>query len=101
VLERPRPETPPEAEAGAPTPAEPKGRGGRPAKPPAAARAKKATGRTVYVPDDLWERVIVQAHRRRMTYSDYVCLLLDRHVPDHRVVRSGAAATAEPAEDAA
>lgn len=58
--------------------------------------AKRIKGRTVYIPDDLFERIIVQAHRRDVTISDYVCLLLERHVPDHRVVRSGVAA--QPAE---
>jgi hypothetical protein len=56
---------------------------------PAARAAKRIKGRTVYISDDLFERIIVQAHRRDVTISDYICLLLDRHVPDHRVVRSG------------
>jgi hypothetical protein len=51
-----------------------------------AARAARRTGRTVYIPDDLWERVIVQSHRRRMTCSDYIAGILERNVPDHRRV---------------
>jgi hypothetical protein len=54
--------------------------------------AKKIKGRTIYLPDDLFERILVQAHRRNKTISEYVTALLDRQVPDHRIVR------AEPAE---
>ena len=79
-----------------------KGRGGAAAPkavaPRAARTAKRIKGRTIYIGDDLFERIIVQAHRRNVTISDYVCLLLDRHVPDHRVVRSGPAATPDPGE---
>jgi hypothetical protein len=76
----------------------PKGRGGAPApkarQTPPARAAKRIKGRTVYIADDLFERIIVQAHRRDVTISDYICLLLDRHVPDHRVVRSGSSSSA-------
>jgi hypothetical protein len=95
VLERaaqPRPE-PPDVDEADPSPA--KGRGVAPpaAKGAKSARAsKRVTGRTVYLSDDLYERIIVQAHRRRMTNSDYIASLLDRHVPDHRVIRSGGSA---------
>jgi hypothetical protein len=41
-------------------------------------------GRTIYLHDDLFERILVQAHRRDKNISDYVSWLLDRHVPDHR-----------------
>jgi len=99
VLERApqlRPETADEPD-GAAEPA-PKGRGtasaAKTSRAPAARTAKRIKGRTVYIADDLFERIIVQAHRRDVTISDYVCLLLDRHVPDHRVVRSGPSASA-------
>jgi hypothetical protein len=32
--------------------------------------------------------LIVQAHRRNRTISEYVAAILDRQVPDHRVVRA-------------
>jgi len=47
-------------------------------------QAKKVKGRTIYLPDDLFERLLVQSHRRSMTISDYVAWVLDRQVPDHR-----------------
>jgi hypothetical protein len=105
VLERaPQPKTEPtktepaaESEA-VPQDAGPKGRGAAPLpktrQAPPARAAKRIKGRTVYIADDLFERIIVQAHRRDVTISDYICLLLDRHVPDHRVVRSGATSAA-------
>ena len=109
VLERaqpPRPERSPEPPDEPAAEAGPKGRGGAPspakaAAPRAARTAKRIKGRTIYIGDDLFERIIVQAHRRNVTISDYVCLLLDRHVPDHRVVRSGPAAMPEPGESEA
>jgi len=42
------------------------------------------------LPDDLFERLLVRSHRRDKPISEYVTALLDRHVPDHRVVRSSA-----------
>jgi hypothetical protein len=84
------PETPTAAE---PVEAEPssasKGRGAAPRRNRSAeARAaKRIKGRTIYIPDDLFERIIVQAHRRDRTISEYVVAILDRQVPDHRVVR--------------
>ncbi len=50
--------------------------------------AKRIKGRTVYLPDDLFERILVQAHRRNRTISEYVAAILDRQVPDHRTVRA-------------
>ena len=61
-----------------------KGRGLAPKKP---RPAKRVTGRTIYIPDDVWERIIVQSHRRNRTMSEYVVSILERQVPDHRVVR--------------
>src|SRR4051794_23098934 len=49
--------------------------------------AKGFKGRTVYMPDDLFERVLVQAHRRDKTISEYVVMVLERGVPDHRAPR--------------
>ena len=50
--------------------------------------AKKIKGRTIYLPDDLFERILVQAHRRDRTISEYVTMILDRQVPDHRTARA-------------
>jgi hypothetical protein len=94
VLERsqpPKTESPDDTE---PTPVETsKGRGvgsaPKASRTPVAKTAKRVKGRTVYMPDDLFERILVQAHRRDLTISDYCCLLLDRHVPDHRSIRAG------------
>jgi hypothetical protein len=102
-LERPtRPDQAdePETSAEAVEP-EPKGRGDQPKKSKAAElaalrAARKREGRTVYIPDELYERIIVQAKRRKKTMSEYVVAILDRQVPDHRVVR-GKAAEAEVA----
>jgi hypothetical protein len=58
---------------------------------PAGKATKKAKGRTIYLTDDLFERIIVQAHRRDKTISEYVAMILDRHVPDHRMVRADTA----------
>ena len=70
---------------------EPKGRGATPAKKPKPAEArvaKRIKGRTVYIPDDLFERILVQSHRRNKTISEYITAILERQVPDHRVVRA-------------
>jgi hypothetical protein len=99
VLERApqlRDESPVDPEP-SPTEASSKGRGPAPVaklnRATAARTAKRIKGRTIYIPDDLFERIIVQAHRRDLTISDYCVLLLERHVPDHR--RIGPASTAE------
>jgi hypothetical protein len=72
-----------------------RGRGAAPKKTRAvdARTAKRIRGRTIYLPDDLFERILVQAHRRDRTISEYVAGILERQVPDHRVAR------AEPAGD--
>ncbi|MBV8078640.1 MAG: hypothetical protein JO284_19690 [Planctomycetaceae bacterium] len=57
---------------------------------PAGKAAKKPKGRTVYLSDDLFERILVQAHRRDKTISEYVSMILERQVPDHRTVRADA-----------
>lgn len=61
-----------------------KGRG--PRRAPAPKPARKIKGRTIYLPDDLFERIMVQAHRRDKTISEYVTMILERQVPDHRTV---------------
>src|ERR1035438_3904843 len=33
---------------------------------------KRIKGHTIYLPDDLFERILVAAHRREKTISDYV-----------------------------
>lgn len=63
-----------------------KGRGGRKSQPPASRAAKKITGHTIYMPDDLFERIMVQAHRRKRKISEYVTAILERQVPDHRTI---------------
>jgi hypothetical protein len=50
--------------------------------------ARRIKGRTIYLPDDLFERILVQAHRRDRTISEYVAGILDRQVPDHRTTRT-------------
>ena len=72
---------------GAPHPAEVKASAPRKGKP-VAVGARKVRGRTVYIPDDLFERIIVQAHRKDRTISEYVVAILERQVPDHRLVRT-------------
>lgn len=49
-----------------------------------ARKAKRIKGRTIYLPDDLFERILVQAHRRGRTISEYVAAVMDRSIPDHR-----------------
>ncbi len=67
-----------------------RGRGVAPKKPRAvdARTAKRIRGRTIYLPDDLFERILVQAHRRDRTISEYVAGILERQVPDHRIARA-------------
>jgi hypothetical protein len=43
--------------------------------------------RKIYLPDNLFERIIVQAHRQHKTISEYVAAVLDAEVSDHRTVR--------------
>jgi hypothetical protein len=74
-------------------PANGKGRGRRPADPSRKAQAtpktaKKMKGRTIYLPDDLFERVVVQSLRRGRTISEYVQTILERQVPDHRTIQA-------------
>src|SRR4051794_27885785 len=67
-----------------------KGRGAAKATPraPSAKPAKKAKGRTIYLDDALFERVVVQSLRRGKTISEYVAAILERQVPDHRTIRA-------------
>jgi hypothetical protein len=75
-----------------------RGRGATARKPKTAdtRTAKRVKARTIHLHDDLFERIIVQAHRRNRTISEYVASILDRQVPDHRVIRG-----AEPSADVA
>jgi hypothetical protein len=45
-------------------------------------------GRTIYLPDDLFERVVVQSLRRGRTISEHVQAILERQVPDHRTIQA-------------
>jgi hypothetical protein len=60
--------------------------------------SKRVKGRTIYMGDDLYERILVQAHRKDLTISEYVCQLCERHVPDHRTIRNGMNITTEQGE---
>lgn len=75
--------------------ATPKGRGAAPKKPKGieARTARRIKGRTIYLPDDLFERILVQAHRRGRTISEYVTGVLERQVPDYRTLRVDPAET--------
>jgi hypothetical protein len=110
VLERSTPPNPPTAldpeGSEAPVPGETadvetsgssRGRGAtsRKARAVDARAAKRIKGRTIYLPDDLFERILVQAHRRDRTISEYVAAILERQVPDHRTVRAEPAGEAE------
>jgi hypothetical protein len=109
LLERAPLESPPvdleETEASGPVdlpdvePMAARGRGAVPrkAKTADARAAKRIKGRTIYIPDDLFERIIVQAHRRNRTISEYVVSILDRQVPDHRVIRGAESSSADVA----
>jgi hypothetical protein len=57
--------------------------------------AKRVTGHTIYLPDDLFERILVQSHRRKKNISDYVTGILERHVPDYRTSRVESAGDTE------
>jgi hypothetical protein len=79
----------PSAEPGDDQAAEARGRGVTAPKKGRAADAKpgkKPKARTIYLDDGLFERILVQSHRRDRTISEYVAGILDRQVPDHRVV---------------
>ena len=75
----------PDAEAGSS-----KGRGAvaaRKAKGVDAKAARRIKPRTIHLPDDLFERILVQSHRRGRTISEYVTGILERQVPDYRTLR--------------
>jgi hypothetical protein len=55
-------------------------------------KPQKPRARTIYLTNDLFERIIVQAHRRDRTISEYVQGVLDRQVPDHRTIRGDSGA---------
>jgi hypothetical protein len=102
ILERPTPHNSPvaidpvgpDAPAADPTAAEPlpavRGRGALAGEHQVGDNrtVRRIRGRTIYLPDDLFERILVQAHRRDRTISEYVADILERQVPDHRVARA-------------
>ncbi len=51
---------------------------------PVSSKAKGVTGRTIYMPDELHERLWLAARRRGKTVSELATMLLDRHVPRGR-----------------
>jgi hypothetical protein len=48
----------------------------------AAKKSKLGAGRTIHLQDDLFERIMVHAHRRGKNISEYVAWILERQVPD-------------------
>lgn len=64
-----------------------KGRGA--ARKPKSLPKADVKGRTIYLPETLFERIMVQAHRKHKTISEYVSAVLDRHVPDYRTTARG------------
>jgi hypothetical protein len=48
----------------------------------AAKKSKLGLGRTIHLQDDLFERIMVHAHRRGKNISEYVAWILERQVPD-------------------
>jgi hypothetical protein len=56
-----------------------KSRGAAPKKPRSrvSSLAKGVSGHTVYLPDTLFEQVMVKAHRRKLTISEYVTWVLE------------------------
>jgi hypothetical protein len=86
-------------------PAAERGRGAARGKTTERSRAERAQkgikGRTIYLNDDLFERILVQAHRKGKTISEYVASVLESRVPDHRFVRASpsASSSSEVAEE--
>ena len=72
-----------EAVAG-PETARGRGAGRTPTRKPRDSAKADVKGRTIYLPETLFERIMVQAHRKRKTISEYVTGILDRQVPDYR-----------------
>jgi hypothetical protein len=101
VLERLTPRSvEPVDEGSAEQPAvEPKGRGvarkGKAA--PTSSSRQDVKGHTIYMHESLFERIMVQAHRKRKTISEYVAGILDRQVPDYRTAGRGDAGDTDAA----
>lgn len=57
---------------------------------PAGKGGQSVKGRTIYLPEMLFERIMVQAHRKGRTISEYVTAILERQVPDYRTTRADA-----------
>jgi hypothetical protein len=45
--------------------------------------ARRVKPHTVYLPDDLFERILIQARCRDKTISEYLTATLESVVPDH------------------
>jgi hypothetical protein len=88
-------DVPPPEDAPGPEPAPAKGRGAAPAKGgrTGGVKGKRVRAHTVYLPEDLFERVWIQARRRGKTLSEYVTWALERQAAGPRAGRD--------AEDAA
>jgi hypothetical protein len=56
-------------------------------------RKLATSGHTIYLPDALFERILVQAHRKKRTISEYVTVILERQVPDYRTTRADSTET--------
>src|SRR5262245_39406105 len=65
---------PPPAPGDGEPPASTRGRG------TSSKKARRIRGRTIHLHDDLFERILVQAHRRDQTISEYVTWVLHRQV---------------------
>ena len=83
------PDGPPDGESTA----TPKSRG------TAAKKSKLGAGRTIHLQDDLFERIMVHAHRRGKNISEYVAWILERQVPDLVPGKSKAARETRPEVD--
>ena len=83
------PDGPPDGESTATT----KSRGA------ATKKSKLGAGRTIHLQDDLFERIIVHAHRRGKNISEYVAWILERQVPDLVPSKSKAARETRPEVD--
>jgi hypothetical protein len=83
------PDGPPDAESTAAT----KGRG------TVAKKSKLGAGRTIHLQDDLFERIMVHAHRRGKNISEYVAWILERQVPDLVPSKSKSAREIRPEVD--
>jgi hypothetical protein len=52
-------------------------------------KGKQVRAHTIYLPQDLYQRVWLTADRKDMTLSEYVAWALDRQVPKYRLTADG------------